>query len=143
MYGRQSSKSGLFLIELIILILFFSVASAICVRLFVTAQMTAVHSTDLSRATLLSQSAAELFKISNNEEADFVKLLSAEEEDGAFVSYYDADWNTLPAKQENAMYCMKITLSSGAPVITAQIEVTRLETSEQIFSLAAKKLSAA
>lgn len=39
MFKKNSSRSGLFLLELIISILFFSMASAVCIRLFVQAHV--------------------------------------------------------------------------------------------------------
>lgn len=55
---RGRSASSLFLIELILAIGFFAVASAVCLQLFVRARMVSVQSADLSRATLAAQSAA-------------------------------------------------------------------------------------
>lgn len=59
---RSSSKSGLFLIELIIAIVFFAVASAICIQLFVKAHLISARSGDLSAANAIVQSEAEYFK---------------------------------------------------------------------------------
>ena len=56
---RGRSASSLFLIELIIAIGFFAVASAVCLQLFVRARLVSIQSADLSRATLAAQSAAE------------------------------------------------------------------------------------
>lgn len=39
MFKKNASRSGLFLLELIISILFFSMASAVCIRLFVQAHV--------------------------------------------------------------------------------------------------------
>ena len=62
MGGKRASKSELFLMELIFSILFFSIASAVCVTLFVHARLTSIESTQLTTATLQAQSAAETFK---------------------------------------------------------------------------------
>ena len=59
---RGRSASSLFLIELIIAIGFFAVASAVCLQLFVRARLVSIQSADLSRATLAAQSAAEAFR---------------------------------------------------------------------------------
>lgn len=60
--SRSSSKSGLFLIELIIAIVFFAVASAICIQLFVKAHLISTRSTDISTASIIAQNTAEQFK---------------------------------------------------------------------------------
>lgn len=49
MGGKRASKSELFLMELIFSILFFSIASAVCVTLFVHARLTSVESTQLTQ----------------------------------------------------------------------------------------------
>ena len=59
---RTHSGSSLFLMELILAILFFSVASAVCVQLFARAHTASEQSAALNRAVLAAESAAESFK---------------------------------------------------------------------------------
>ena len=59
---RTHSGSSLFLMELILAILFFSVASAVCVQLFARAHTASEQSAALNRAVLAAESAAEAFK---------------------------------------------------------------------------------
>lgn len=59
---RSSSKSGLFLIELIIVIAIFSIASAICIQVFARAHTASQHSTDIGAAVQLAQNYAEQYK---------------------------------------------------------------------------------
>ena len=47
---NRMSRSGLFLLELIIAILFFAVTSAVCVNLFVQAHLTSAESSNLTAA---------------------------------------------------------------------------------------------
>lgn len=55
------SKSSLFLMELIISILFFSLASAVCVQLFAKAHVISGETVDLSHAVTEAQNLAELW----------------------------------------------------------------------------------
>ena len=48
--NRKGSKSALFLMELILAILFFAAASAVCVQLFVKAHLMSQDTVDLNRA---------------------------------------------------------------------------------------------
>ena len=57
----NSSKSSLFLMELILSILFFSLASVVCVQLFVKSHLISEQSTDSSNAVNLSQDVAEIY----------------------------------------------------------------------------------
>jgi type II secretory pathway pseudopilin PulG len=59
---RTSSKSSLFLIEMIVVILFFSIAGAICVSLFVQARLISLESTRLTLAVNQCQNAAEALR---------------------------------------------------------------------------------
>lgn len=62
MSTRNSSKSSLFLIELIIAILFFSIGSAVCVRAFMKAHSLSTEAKDLSFASAQVSSMASVLK---------------------------------------------------------------------------------
>lgn len=76
MNHKNSSKSGLFLMELILAIFFFSIAAAICVRLFVTSHQLSRESVQLNHAVTMAESIAEAFYGCNGEKAQLVSLLA-------------------------------------------------------------------
>lgn len=89
MGGKRASKSELFLMELIFSILFFSIASAVCVTLFVHARLTSIESTQLTAATLQAQSAAETFKSVNADLDQAADLLNAQQTpEGSLQIFY-------------------------------------------------------
>lgn len=105
---HRTSKSGLFLLELMIIILFFAVTSAVCVQLFVTAHLTDLHSSDLNHAVLEVQSAAECFKEGGTSN-ELCALLGAKlNNDGTISVRYDKDWNR-SLTGENCPYTLHIT----------------------------------
>lgn len=57
----QKSKSALFLMELIIVILFFALTSAVCMQVFVKAHDTAQSTEGMNNAVLWADNAAECF----------------------------------------------------------------------------------
>lgn len=61
---KQHSKTSLFLMELILAILLFSLCAGICVRLFVQAHQTEQYASDLTKATLLCDSMAAVLQSS-------------------------------------------------------------------------------
>lgn len=61
MQTKNSSKSGIFLMELILSILFFAIAAAVCVKLFVTAHRLSDQSVNLNHAVSMAESVAEAF----------------------------------------------------------------------------------
>lgn len=64
---HKTSRSGLFLLELMIVILFFAVTSAVCVNLFVQAHLTSTAGGELTAATREVQSAAEWLKAADGD----------------------------------------------------------------------------
>lgn len=114
------SKAGLFLVELIILILFFAVAGAICVRLFVTAHLDSMEGENLSQAVLAAQSAAEAYKCTDTTAEAVACLPGARETQEGFDLLYDAQWT--PTDDANAAYmvCVRLTWREG--VGEAQID---------------------
>lgn len=63
----KSSKSSLFLIELIISILFFSLASAACIQLFVKAHLLDEKTQEYNQIVMWSQNLSELWYASDGE----------------------------------------------------------------------------
>lgn len=57
----KKSKSALFLMELIIVIFFFTLTSAVCLRVFVKAHDTAVNTGSMNYAILWAENAGEAF----------------------------------------------------------------------------------
>jgi len=110
---RGRSASSLFLIELIIAIGFFAVASAVCLQLFVRARLVSIQSADLSRATLAAQSAAEAFRGCGGSLEKASALLGGQEDDGALTVWYGPDWN--PCGRENAAYRLTLTRGRAGP----------------------------
>lgn len=75
-------SSSLFLMELILAILFFSIASAVCVQVFVKSHLLSREANALNHAVDLCTSAAESISAS-----------PAETTDGKTVTYYDKDFS--------------------------------------------------
>lgn len=59
--NSKNSKSSLFLMELILSIMFFSLAAAICVQLFVKSHVLSRNSVELNHAVVECESAIEYF----------------------------------------------------------------------------------
>ena len=95
MYRKSARRSSLFLLELMISILMFSVASAWCVRLFVTARSVVSETEEQNRVQNLAAGYAEVFLASGDFDAFLLKEGAAKEEDAGGSLYrfwYDGDW---------------------------------------------------
>ena len=96
---HSHSKSSLFLIELIISLCFFSLASVVCVRLFVYAHKVSTESRRETLAIQMSQNAAECFIAADGDEAEFRRLFAM----------------TLPQNPEDITTEFTITSEPGSP----------------------------
>ena len=90
---RSASRTNLFLLELILVILFFSLCAAVCMGVFASAKKTADHSRNLSAAVLAAESAAASWKAADGDLDACATYLGAVRAGGALLTKdFDADW---------------------------------------------------
>ena len=108
---QTHSKSHLFLIEMIIIILFLSIASALCVRVFVASHKKSVGAEELSRAKELAGGVADIIRGSG--EDDTVDLASYYPQgtptEKGMLLYYDEDWAACDSEKQ--VYSMEIVIA--------------------------------
>ncbi len=110
----KSSKLSLFLMELIMAIMFFSLAAAVCVRLFAAAHFLAEKTENLSSAVMWTQNISEVF---TGKEGNFSEIsllypeayvLSDSDENsdlqGQLILFLDKDWGITDASTQSAAY---------------------------------------
>lgn len=125
MSSQSNSKTGLFLMELIIAILFFSLSSAVCVRLFVGAHQIADDDKDLNQAVLWTQNLAETFygcsgriQMIKSMYPSAIFTSEGDEHEGAIVLFFNEDWeeidNSLSAASYEAILEVKKDTASHA-----------------------------
>lgn len=92
----QHSKSSLFLMELIIALLFFSLASTVCIRLFVKAHALSARTVDQNYAVNYAQNMAEAFTGCSGDLRTLQTLLSGSllTEDGKSLSLEQNGYRT-------------------------------------------------
>jgi hypothetical protein len=146
---RDSNQINSFFIEIIIVILFFSISAAVTLQLFVAANNRAQQSSDLSVAVIKAQDIAEQIKgiSSLNELTEELKAAKYTSSGGTehFLLDYDKQWNQT---QSAPQYKIDIALTKDAVesgvLVHADILVSRCKSSgeNQIFTLnTAKYLS--
>jgi hypothetical protein len=109
------SKSSLFLMELIISILFFSLASTVCIQLFVRSHTLSGDTVALNNAIIQAQNIAEIY---NHSDGELTSVLSYypdaainELSDSVYI-YYDENWNTEGITEDNSVYMAQVTSGS-------------------------------
>lgn len=107
MKRKMSSKSSLFLLEMMISVLFFAVAAAVCIQVFVKAHQLSGQAENLNMAAGIASSAAELLSSGSEEE---------------LAVYYDADW--MPCGRDGAEYILDVGTQKEKDQISGQIRIT-------------------
>ncbi len=99
----KASRSSLFLIELTISILFFALASAACIQLFVKAHLLDQNTQELNQTVIWSQNLAELWNASDADMLSVYNCLSeqyGDKQNGFYMNndgdaiffYFDENW---------------------------------------------------
>ena len=115
---KQATRhhSHLFLLEITLAILFFSLASAVCLRCFAKSHILSQQATELNQAVSQTENVAELLRSlpeNNRTNADRITERLQEEYPmieqvaaGQWILYFDGDWNSCEKSQ--AVYQMQI-----------------------------------
>ena len=115
---RTHSKTPLFLMELIIMLLVFSVSAAICLRVFTGAKKIADESRRLDAAVMMAQTAAEYWKSTHGDMDKTAEMMGVIPKGNRFVVRDEENWIYLEFSNED---------------MTAYIDVMNGE--ENVFSL--------
>ena len=123
MERTPAKRSSLFLLELMIAILFFCLASAVCVQIFVKAHTTSRETQELNTA---------LEKVSGYTELFLADALTEDTE-----VFYDADW------QDEALYEIVIRVEPDGKLLHGTFTVQRLsgEQPEEIYSVETDRMT--
>ena len=128
----KPTRSGLFAIELLIAVGIFSLCAAICVGLFVRADVMSRDSADLNRAVTEARNAAECFKAAGGDLEETARLTGgALAAGGKLILEYDANWNKLgpgPA----GVYELVLLSAPGNGYTSASLSVKRYDVKDGI-----------
>ena len=136
MNKQPTRRSSLFLMELIIAILFFSLASTVCVRIFVKSNTLEQESIRLNHAVSAASSVAEIFR---NQENPF-EILEKQYPDGMkddnhYKFFYNKDWSL--CNKNEAIYTVIADFTKDGSFESADIQVVSSE--QCIYDLSVKK----
>lgn len=132
-----SHTSGLFLLELIFAILFFSVASAVCVQLFVKSHLLTSHAKDLSIAVNECSDAAEIILSSDNQ-SELFERFSLAYPSAAWSDYENNEFQIeilYDNHKKMTISCMISYFSSENSEIDATISFVDKKSSDPIYQL--------
>lgn len=137
MQKRQASKSTLFLMEIVIVILIFSLCAAVCLSLFAASDRMSEESDALNHAVVISKNAAGCFK---SAEGDYALLFALMEVPARIDSidgkqcakvYYDNNWEPATHAKENGYYLSVSEITHE----TSMMEVALLEAEIAVYDM--------
>lgn len=91
----KHSRSSLFLMEMIIAILFFSLASAVCIQLFAKSHLLSTQTVNQNQAVIRVQNLAESYLALDGDVTAMQALFSPSQlsDDNTLCLAFDSDWN--------------------------------------------------
>jgi len=121
----KTSKSAVFLFELMIIILVFVLAAAVCTQIFASAFTMSTESRELTMSSINAQTVAEQFKAGDSD----IETL-----------YFDSDW--VATGSTVAEYWVELNEYTGtAPMREADVNVFKVGEDDAIFSLHVKEFA--
>lgn len=143
----NSSRTGLFLMELIIAVLFFSLAGAVCIQLFVRSHIISNKSVTLNHSVLWVQNVAETFYGCNGDIDQMAALLDncivTQEEDSRQLSMLlDEDFNPIEStflmqdfSPFDEVYILKAVVATKSDLLLCHITMENSKETEPVYSL--------
>ncbi len=140
---NRANASSLFLMELILAILFFSLACSVCVPLFVKSHLLSNESRTLNYASNQCSNAAELLSASGSLD-QFGSLLAEqypdlEQTDTGWTVFYDDRFGA--CTRQDAAWCMALSCTEESGMLTADITVSGLsgnQSGQEVYTLFVK-----
>lgn len=117
-YQRHNNTSSLFLLELILAVLFFSVASALCIQIFTKAHLMSQDARDLNFAVNEVSSMAEQMPDDSLQDA---------------ADYYDSSYAS--CKKADAVYVLTVHYEPEDTLLKAHISMDTIADNRNIYAL--------
>lgn len=136
----NKSKSSLFLMEILVSILLFSIASAVCVQVFVKASQLNKSSRELEQSLRVAQNFAEIMRNSKTPAETLQSLFPDAKVDRSEISVsFDQSFAPCPKESTNALYCAFLTFEETDNLHHMQIRIENIQTEQEIYSLKVSK----
>lgn len=119
---NRARSSSLFLMELILAILFFSVASAVCVQFFVKSHLLSKQSHDMNYAINECSNVAEILNAADGTAKSEMLLKKMYPEGYSDMAiYYDKDF--LPCDPDSAAYVLTLQMQETDDMLEADMQM--------------------
>ena len=123
---RTRSKTPLFLMELIIMLLVFAVSAVVCLRVFAGAKQISEDSARLDAAVIQAQTAAEYWKTNHGDLEETAKDMGVLSDDNSFTVYDEENELHLDFSCEGAVADI-IVLSGEKEIFSITCEAVMID----------------
>ena len=133
------SRSSLFLMEMIVTILFFSLAAAVCVKCFVSAHMMGKETYELNHAIAVATGYAEVMRGTDGDIDSIMEVFpdAVKGDDSYIMLFYDGKFEA--CDPDSAVYAGDVTLTPNGAIQNMHVKIVRVEDSSVIYELDATK----
>ncbi|MBQ9648170.1 MAG: hypothetical protein IJV43_07430 [Oscillospiraceae bacterium] len=119
----RPTRSGLFMIELLIAVGVFALCAAVCVGLFVRSEVMSRESADLTRAVAEARNVSECWKASGGDLEKAAELCGGTVTQGMLWIHYNADWSRNPGEEWDGFQVSLLPqLENGCYVGAVQVD---------------------
>ena len=105
------TRSALFLMEQLIVILVFAISSAVCAQIFTASLIKAGDARDLSHALIAVKNGAEAFRAYGTPKAEAEVIGGSAEGPDSAVVWYDKGWRV--CEEPEAAYLLRMSAATG------------------------------
>lgn len=137
MNGLGKNKSGVFLMELIIVVLFVSLALTVCVKVFVSGEKLSKKSYALTNAVIQAQNAANLIKNNFGDLEVLEKYYGLDKSEDNPTVYFDDKFEEC-SENDNYTYKMIIEQTKEESLIVSNIKLLSINEDESVYELETK-----
>lgn len=141
-HRNRAQSSSLFLLELILAILFFSLASAVCVQFFVKSHLLSRDARNLNYAVNECSGIAEIVNASDGtaDALAFIQQLyeNAKTDGPSSIRVYYSDEFT-PCSPADSSYSLLTALTEEDEMLTADISMTETASGSPIYQLTVRR----
>lgn len=143
---KRNGSSSLFLIEIVLVVLFFSICSAICINVFAISKQLSLNSENLSYGVMKVESAAECYKSVDGNLDEVASILTGASytDDGDLRVEYDANWQpqVLSSQADETFYVVISPDGTGAAEIAVYQVAENADEDNTLFSITVKAVMA-
>ncbi|MGL5437149.1 MAG: hypothetical protein ACRDBO_17535 [Lachnospiraceae bacterium] len=138
MNKKNSSGSGVFLMEMIMVVFFFIICASVCILVFVKANHMSRLAKDTNQSVIAAESIAEVWKQEGEagliEWMNAVGLEAAREDTNGVAIYWDTGWK-LAKQPDQAAYQAEVIWEDTDGLAQATIVLVRNDDLKELFSM--------